>query len=271
MTGMCSRLRNGFVVAVGVHLIIAALLGYFTFLSNAKLPPQIIEISLAGGGGGGGGTQGNSASGKKQDTNVVEKPVANDADAIAMKSEKQSDRQQVTDNTATTSAENTQDSTDTSTSTATDNTGDDGDTGSGGGSGGGEGGGNGTGNGTGTGPGSGSGSGGGNGSGEGSGSGSGNQPGIGVPITPPRFISGARPRYPNVQRNREVQGSVSIHMVVGPGGNVESASISRSSGNGELDSAALAVVYGWQFSPAKDTYGSPCRCGITMPVSFTLN
>ena len=269
MTEMGTRLRKGLMVAVGVHLVVAALLGYFTFLGEKKLPPQIIEITLAGGGGGGGGTKGQSAAAKPKTSSSSAQLAGQDAEAIVEKKIATQDTEQQDLNETKATAPDAE-AADTGSNTETDDSATTGEDGNGGGTGGGTGSGNGIGTGSGTGSGSGSGSGSGNGSGNGSGSGSGYKPGTGVPVTPPRFLSGARPSYPNVQRNREVQGSVAIRMVVGPGGSVESAGVVGSSGNGQLDSAALSAVYSWRFSPARDTYGNPCRCGITMPVTFAL-
>lgn len=119
----------------------------------------------------------------------------------------------------------------------------------------------------GTGAGTGQGSGEGSGSGTGSGSGSGS----GVPVTPPYLVSSTDPRYPPAARNREIEGTVYVKMLVSSGGSVKNAFVARSSGNEALDGAAVEAVYNWNFSPAKDTYGSPVRCYITMPVNFVLH
>lgn len=117
----------------------------------------------------------------------------------------------------------------------------------------------------------GSGSGTGSGSGSGSGSGAGQGSGSGVPVTPPYLVSSTDPRYPPAARNREIEGTVYVKMLVSSGGSVENAFVARSSGNEALDGAAVEAVYNWNFSPAKDTYGSPVRCYITMPVNFVLH
>ena len=111
----------------------------------------------------------------------------------------------------------------------------------------------------------------GSGSGSGSGSGAGQGSGSGVPVTPPYLVSSTDPRYPPAARNREIEGTVYVKMLVSSGGSVENAFVARSSGNEALDGAAVEAVYNWSFSPAKDTYGSPVRCYITMPVNFVLH
>ena len=54
-------------------------------------------------------------------------------------------------------------------------------------------------------------------------------------------------------------------------GNVVGASVAQSSGNGALDSAAVAAAYQWHFSPALDRYGQPSPCHITIPFTFSLH
>ena len=105
----------------------------------------------------------------------------------------------------------------------------------------------------------------------GTGTGGGEGSGSGVPVTPPYLVSSTDPRYPPAARNREIEGTVYVKMLVSSGGSVENAFVARSSGNEALDGAAVEAVYNWSFSPAKDTYGSPVRCYITMPVNFVLH
>ena len=90
-------------------------------------------------------------------------------------------------------------------------------------------------------------------------------------VIPPYLVSSTDPRYPPAARNREIEGTVYVKMLVSSGGSVENAFVARSSGNEALDGAAVEAVYNWNFSPAKDTYGSPVRCYITMPVNFVLH
>ena len=278
MTGMRQRLRKGLLVALAVHLVAAVFLGWFAFNRSREKAPQIIEITLTGGGGGGGGGQpGNKAPAAAKESVKPSSPLealSEIKDELLDKQEPETKTIPETTTTPTPAAKQEQfqeQPAATSSDTAADSSGtDNGSGGSGSGSGGGSGSGNGTGTGSGEGSGSGSGSGSGNGSGNGSGSGSGNGPGSGVPVTAPYFISGARPRYPSPALSREYQGAVRIRMMVNASGNVVSAGIASSSGSGQLDQAALNVVYGWQFSPAKDTYGQPCACYITMPVTFVI-
>ncbi len=110
----------------------------------------------------------------------------------------------------------------------------------------------------------------GKGSGGGQGDGSGVAQGEGVPITPPRPLKTVEPRYPSSARNRSIEGTVMVRMLVNAKGYVDEAYVAQSSGNTELDEAAVEAVYGWRFSPAKDTLRQKVSCYITVPINFRL-
>lgn len=90
------------------------------------------------------------------------------------------------------------------------------------------------------------------------------------PAQPPSVISRAQPDYPSSARKAGIEGTVRIRFLVGKDGSVESASVSASSGNAELDQAALNAAYGWRFNPAKDEQGRPVRCYVNGPITFSL-
>ena len=138
--------------------------------------------------------------------------------------------------------------------------------GSGTGSGGGHGSGVGTGTGSGTGPGSGSGSGGGHGSGIGTGTGSGIGPGATIG---PQILSSPIPAYPESARVANIEGTTVVGLIIGVDGGVSSAWVESSSGNSDLDNAAVNAVYGWQFVPAKQN-GVAVEAQSRVPVSFSL-
>ena len=250
MTDRGRRLGKGIAIALAVHIVAAALLGILGYRFTQR-PPQILEVTLGGGGGGGGkgsaaaekGTAETAASAATvQQQKQQSAPVRTD-DIVDRKQKPQTQqqeqpRQQQSSSTSSEAAQSNVKSGD-------------------------PGGGEGTGAGTGQGSGEGSGSGTGSGAGQGSGS--------GVPVTPPYLVSSTDPRYPPAARNREIEGTVYVKMLVSSGGSVENAFVARSSGNEALDGAAVEAVYNWNFSPAKDTYGSPVRCYITMPVNFVLH
>lgn len=246
MTDRGRRFGKGIAIALAVHIIAAALLGILGYRFTQR-PPQILEVTLGGGRGGGG--KGSAA---------AEKGTAETAAATVQQQKQQSapvrtddivDRKQKPQTQQQEQPRQPQSSS-TSSEAAQSNV-------KSGEPGGGEG----------TGAGTGQGSGEGSGSGTGSGSGSGS----GVPVTPPYLVSSTDPRYPPAARNREIEGTVYVKMLVSSGGSVENAFVARSSGNEALDGAAVEAVYNWNFSPAKDTYGSPVRCYITMPVNFVLH
>ena len=251
MTDRGRRFGKGIAIALAVHIIAAALLGILGCRFTQR-PPQILEVTLGGGGGGGGkgsaaaekGTAETAAATVQQQKQQSAPVRTDDIVDIKQKPQTQQQEQPRQPQSSSTSSEAAQSNVKS-----------------------GETGGTGTGGGEGTGAGTGQGSGEGSGSGTGSGSGSGS----GVPVTPPYLVSSTDPRYPPAARNREIEGTVYVKMLVSSGGSVENAFVARSSGNEALDGAAVEAVYNWNFSPAKDTYGSPVRCYITMPVNFVLH
>ena len=90
-------------------------------------------------------------------------------------------------------------------------------------------------------------------------------------MTAPTVISSVKPSYPPSARNAEVEGVTYVSFSVDASGNVVGASVAQSSGNGALDSAAVAAAYQWHFSPALDRYGQPSPCHITIPFTFSLH
>ena len=114
----------------------------------------------------------------------------------------------------------------------------------------------------------------GEGSGEGTGSGHGGGDGVGdgrgVPVTPPRVASAVQPRYPSSARSRGIEGVTGVKMLVGADGRVQEAFVVRSSGNADLDQAALDAVYKWRFTPAKDKFGLKAPCYVTQGIRFDL-
>ncbi len=136
-----------------------------------------------------------------------------------------------------------------------------------------------SGNGSGTGAGNGEGSGdntGGKGNGTGTGIGDGSRPGrdpgkAAVAAVAPVLQSRPAPVYPRNLIENGVEGTVSISIVVGLGGEVESASIVSSSGYSEMDTAALRSAEASVYSPALNVYGEPVRFRKTISFPFRLN
>lgn len=113
----------------------------------------------------------------------------------------------------------------------------------------------------------------GKGTGQGSGTGSGTGPGSGVtssPAVPPRIIKSYQPPYPSAERNAGVEGTVSIRFLISTDGSVEDVTVTSSSGNANLDNAAVAACRKWRFTAAKNSSGLPVRCYASIPITFKI-
>lgn len=121
----------------------------------------------------------------------------------------------------------------------------------------------------------GSGSGNGGGSGEsdsvGNGNGSGDGGGSEVIKIRPNIISSSKPRYPQSARRRGIEGTVLTRILILTDGTVGAAEVVTSSGNSDLDEAALKAVWQWQFSPASNSLGQNVECYTTIPIGFSLS
>lgn len=125
----------------------------------------------------------------------------------------------------------------------------------------------------GSGPGTGGGSGGGHGGGHGPGIGTGSGEGSGVtanPAVPPRIIRSPQPSYPSSERNAGIEGTVHIRFLIGTDGEVEDVTVIASSGNGNLDGAALSACRRWRFTAARNNQGMPVRCYASIPITFRI-
>ena len=107
--------------------------------------------------------------------------------------------------------------------------------------------------------------------GEGEGSGEGSEAGAGGGmVTAPRLLHYTTPPYPPGVRDREIEGSVYVKILVSAEGTVEDVALYKSSGNNILDAAAMEEVYQWQFAPAKNAQGAPVAAQVTLAVNFVL-
>ncbi len=250
MTDERKRRSAGFIGSALIHILIVLVVsfaGLFHFSSKAE---DIVEVTFFGGGGGGGG-------------NGVEVAMVNDADTAEENTSAEETEQDNNDAIWEASKDIPPSSPSKHKAAAAKSTGSSGSTGTGYGSG----------HGSGTGPGSGSGSGGGHGSGHGTGTGSGIGPGSGVtssPAVPPRIIKSYQPPYPSAERNAGIEGTVVIRFLISTSGDVEDVSVISSSGNANLDNAAVAACYKWRFTAAKNSSGSPVRCYASIPITFKI-
>jgi len=79
------------------------------------------------------------------------------------------------------------------------------------------------------------------------------------------------PRYPPAAVRAGAQGQVVLRVEVDAYGQAAGVAIERSSGNHDLDRAALEAGRRWTFNPARSASGQPMRSTILVPVDFSLD
>ncbi|MDY2637646.1 MAG: energy transducer TonB [Phascolarctobacterium sp.] len=255
---MQKRQRIGMLGSLVTHVLIFLLVAFSGMfnITHAK-KEDIVEISMFGGGGGGGG-QGDGSDQSLDAAVENESTAAEASKAVEQLPQPSTDdiyqgdkKEQQTSAAAQKRAYPKKGS----------------------GSGGGFGSGHGTGTGSGYGPGSGSGSGGGIGSGHGTGIGSGYGAGSGkyaAPAVPPRLIRNPYPMYPDAERKAGIQGTTVLNLLVGKDGKIEEITILSSSGNANLDQAAISACFKWRFTGARNKAGQPVRCYMSVPLTFRI-
>jgi len=103
----------------------------------------------------------------------------------------------------------------------------------------------------------------------GSGSGSGKKSGG---VIPPGVLDPVKAKYPQAARQAGIEGAVTLKVKVLANGCPGDVMITRSSGHGMLDNAAVAAIKQWRFVPAKDREsGRAIECYTTIPVTFRLD
>ena len=226
------RFGKGLAVALALHLVVAAGLGFFGY-HFTQTPPEILEVTLAGGGG---GEQAEEEEIEQEEQQEQEEVIEDKEDIVDDKLKpKQEHKKKVVKKKAT--------STPGPKSSAAK---------------------------PGSGPGEGGGSGGGSGGGEGNAQGSGQGEGAGVPIRPPRLIRDAKPSYPASARNMGISGSVGVRVLVSADGVPESVTVVASSGNSAVDDSVVQAAYKWRFDPSRDKYGKKVRCNTRRTITFNL-
>lgn len=265
------RWMTAFGVSLTCHMALIILIGIiaavFPHEQVDRRPIEVDLVSLSGGGGGGGGSADGVGEGVPQINSPAAVPTETPSIPDEVNQESTNDVHQITDHIDEKQTESAVSPSDGSTDSKSDASGGNRGYGSGTGFGGGHGSGVGTGTGSGTGPGTGFGSGGGNGSGTGTGTGEGS--GDGGVTMGPQILSAPAPAYPESARAANAEGTTVVGLIIGVSGNVSSAWIESSSGNGMLDQAAVNAVYGWHFVPAKQN-GIAIEAQSRVPVSFTL-
>ncbi|HTY13593.1 MAG TPA: TonB family protein [Candidatus Omnitrophota bacterium] len=90
-----------------------------------------------------------------------------------------------------------------------------------------------------------------------------------VPVIPPRVISEVLPEYPASALEKGTEGVVLVQAYIGASGKPEKVEVKTSSGNAELDSAAVSAVSQWIFSPASQS-SAAVASWFEVPVRFNL-
>lgn len=94
-----------------------------------------------------------------------------------------------------------------------------------------------------------------------------------APTTPASFdaayLNNPTPNYPPISRRLEEQGTVTLDVFVDKDGQAQNVVIKKTSGFERLDSAALATVKKWKFSPAKQDENL-IASWVQVPVKFML-
>ena len=225
------RFGKGFAVALALHLVVAAGLGFFGY-HFTQTPPEILEVTLAGGGG---GEQAEEEEIEQEEQQEQEEVIEDKEDIVDDKLKpKQEHKKKVVKKATSASGPKS--------SAAK----------------------------PGSGPGEGGGSGGGTGGGEGNAQGSGQGEGAGVPIRPPRLVRDAKPSYPASARNMGISGSVGVRVLVSADGVPESVTVVASSGNSAVDDSVVQAAYKWRFDPSRDKYGKKVRCNTRRTITFIL-
>jgi protein TonB len=86
--------------------------------------------------------------------------------------------------------------------------------------------------------------------------------------TYPVVVQSAEPKYPELARKAEVEGTVMIMVTIDEQGNVISAWVAESSAE-VLNEAAIEAAYKFKFTPAKQR-DVPVKATISIPFRFSL-
>lgn len=86
----------------------------------------------------------------------------------------------------------------------------------------------------------------------------------------PRLLEHGQPEYPDIARRAGVEGTVTLHLVVGRDGKVEDVQVFRSTPRLIFDRAASEAVREWHYEPAI-VDGRPVRARISQTLRFVLN
>jgi len=89
-----------------------------------------------------------------------------------------------------------------------------------------------------------------------------------LPIVPPRVVSQVWPEYPASALEKGIEGLVLVQAYVNASGRPVKVEVKTSSGNADLDEAAIKAVSNWQFAPATQG-GAALASWFEVPVRFS--
>ncbi|RKZ30977.1 energy transducer TonB [bacterium] len=87
--------------------------------------------------------------------------------------------------------------------------------------------------------------------------------------SPPEPKEKVEPKYPDLARRGQVEGSVLVEVIIGYDGKVEKAKVVAAKPEGFFEDAALAAAKQWTFTPAKQR-DKPVKVLYQIPVKFKL-
>jgi protein TonB len=87
--------------------------------------------------------------------------------------------------------------------------------------------------------------------------------------SPPTPVNRMPPQYPSALLKRGIGGKVVITCVIDAKGGMVSSKIKQSSGQSDLDKAALQAVGRWKFKPARRA-GKPIQATCNIPFTFEV-
>lgn len=91
-------------------------------------------------------------------------------------------------------------------------------------------------------------------------------------IMRPSLYAKVDPVYPPEAKQANIEGTVVLKIQILSSGRTGNVSVYRSSGNSQLDQAAIDAVENWQFIPAKNgSTGQAISCNIIQPIAFQLH
>lgn len=86
-------------------------------------------------------------------------------------------------------------------------------------------------------------------------------------VQPPKPLSKTPPEYPDSARENRVEGTTAVEITIDKQGKVQDPVVKQSSGNEDLDKAAVQAVSAWTFQPAT-LDGKPVAVYYTVTIRF---